>query len=67
MNSKTFYCPIYDGNISEYDCAKISCGAKMGYYFNDGLLPLVPLEAAKSNEERYFEKSIRKASPYLLA
>lgn len=48
MDNKEFFCPLYDGNITQYDCDEITCGLKLGYYINDGLEPLVPLHIAKS-------------------
>ena len=38
------YCPLYEGEITQYDCHEISCGAKNNYIANDGLPPLVPIE-----------------------
>jgi len=46
-----FYCPLYDGNISQYDCDEISCGAKHGWIPNDGLPKLMEIATIKEKKE----------------
>lgn len=50
MDNKEFFCPVYEGNITQYDCDEITCGLKMGYFINDGVPPLVPMATIKSKE-----------------
>lgn len=50
MNNKEFYCPVYEGNITQYDCDEITCGLKMGYFINDGIPPLLSMATIKSKE-----------------
>lgn len=47
MNNKEFFCPIYERNITQYDCDEITCGLKTGYFINDGLAPLVSIGTIK--------------------
>lgn len=46
-----FFCPLYDGNISQYDCDKISDCAKHGWMPNDGLPKLIDVETIKEKRE----------------
>ena len=46
-----FFCPLYDGNISQYDCDEISCGAKHGWIPNDGLPKLMDIEVIRKKRE----------------
>lgn len=50
MSNKEFFCPLYEGNITQYDCDEITCGLKMGYLINDGLPPLVSMETINSKK-----------------
>ena len=45
------YCPLYEGEITQYDCHEISCGAKNNYIANDGLPPLVPIEEIRKKRQ----------------
>lgn len=47
----TFFCPVFEGEISDYDCGEISCGARNGYYLNDGLPYLMPIETVISRKK----------------
>lgn len=42
--SDDFYCPVYDGYISEYDCCEICCGAIDGRIPNDGIPELMDIK-----------------------
>ncbi len=42
--SDNFYCPVYDGYISEYDCCEICCGAIDGRIPNDGIPELMDIK-----------------------
>ena len=44
-----FFCPMLGDNISQYDCDEITCAASNNYLFNDGVPPLIELEAIKNN------------------
>lgn len=46
-NTKEFFCPVYDGNISQCDCDEISCGAKNGVIPNNELPKLIGIETIK--------------------
>lgn len=46
-----FFCPLYNGNISQYDCDEISYGAKHGWMTNDGLPKLMDIETIKKKQE----------------
>ena len=46
MSEDKFFCPVYNGLVTKYDCNEISFGIKSGFYLNDGLSPLVPIEIA---------------------
>lgn len=46
-----FFCPLHDGNISQYDCDEISHGAKHGWMLNDGLPKLIDIEVIKKKQE----------------
>ena len=46
-----FFCPLYDGNISQYDCYEISYGAKHGWMPNDGLPKLIEIATIKEKQE----------------
>lgn len=48
MSESEFYCPLYDGQITQYDCDEISCGAKSDYLPNDGLPHLLSLNTIRS-------------------
>ena len=50
MDNLKFYCPLYDGKITAYDCDKISCAARYGYLPNDGLPPILPLKVIVSKK-----------------
>lgn len=39
-----YWCPVYEGMISDYDCEEISFGADRGYFVNDGLPFLMDIE-----------------------
>ena len=39
-----YWCPVYEGMISDYDCEEISFGADRGYFVNDGLPFLIDIE-----------------------
>jgi hypothetical protein len=45
------YCPLYEGEITQYDCHEISCGAKTNYIANDGLPPLVSIEKIRTKRQ----------------
>ena len=45
------YCPLYEGEITQYDCHEISCGTKNNYIANDGLPPLVPIEEIRKKRQ----------------
>jgi len=40
-HDEEYYCPVYDGVISTYDCSEVSFAAKHGWIPNDGLPPLM--------------------------
>ena len=42
-----FYCPVYDGRISQYDCDDICCGVKNGWMPNDGIPPIMEMKDIK--------------------
>lgn len=48
FGANNFYCPVYEGMITEYDCSEISCGVSIGYIPNDGLPPLMSLDAIQA-------------------
>ena len=48
QNEVEFYCPVYEGDISQYDCDEISTGIHRGSFVNDGLPFLMELETALS-------------------
>lgn len=45
------FCPLYNGEITEYGCEEISFGAKNGYLVKDGLPPLVAIEEIKKKRD----------------
>ena len=44
MTDKEFYCPLYEGNVSKYDCDEMRYGANNNHLVNDGLPHLMPLK-----------------------
>ncbi len=52
MDTKTFFCPVYEGAINDYDCAEISTGIHLGYYLDDGLPFLMDLTTAEKRKHR---------------
>lgn len=52
QNEVEFYCPVYEGDISQYDCDEISSGIHRGSFVNDGLPFLMELETALSRRHR---------------
>lgn len=52
QNEVEFYCPVYEGDISQYDCDEISTGIHRGSFVNDGLPFLMELETALSRRHR---------------
>lgn len=51
MSDKEFYCSLYEGDISQYDCDELQCGANTGYIPNDGLPPLLPIEVIRAKRQ----------------
>ena len=49
--NEDLFCPLYNGNISQYDCDEISYGAKHGWIPNDGLPKLIDIETIKKKRE----------------
>ena len=50
MAENEFYCPVYEGMVSQYDCDEISYGAEAGRFVNDGLPFLMPIETVVSRK-----------------
>jgi len=50
-NPFTYYCPVFDGQVSEYDCEEISYGAVYGRFVNDGLPYLMSIEDVIDKKE----------------
>lgn len=48
---KSFYCPLYNGKITQYDCDELCCGVKTGYLPNDGLPHLMELSDIRRKRE----------------
>lgn len=46
-----FFCPIYSGNVNQYDCDEISFGVKNGWIPNDGLPLLMDIETILRKRE----------------
>lgn len=46
MSDASFYCPVYEGEISQYDCDEISTGIHRGRFVNDGLPHLMDIRLA---------------------
>ena len=44
MNNKEFYCPLFDGAVTQYDCDELSFGANFRHLINDGLPHLMSIE-----------------------
>lgn len=57
MDEKIF-CPLYKGEIRQYDCDEISFGAKNGYYVNDGLPFLIDIDEVKSKNQFFLSANI---------
>ncbi len=52
MKSQTeFYCPLYDSNITQYDCDEISAAAQIGRLFNDCLPSLISIYQITEKKE----------------
>ncbi len=52
INEVEFYCPVYEGKISQYDCDEISTGIHRGSFINDGIPFLMELDTALSRRRR---------------
>lgn len=52
MNEQAFYCPVFEGKISQYDCNEISTGIFRGSFIDDGLPFLMDLGVALSRRHR---------------
>lgn len=50
-DNNEFFCPIYSGNINQYDCDEISCGVNNGWIPNDGLPFLMDIETILRKRE----------------
>lgn len=48
---KSFYCPLYNGKITQYDCDEFCCCVKTGYLPNDGLPYLMELSDINRKRE----------------
>ena len=51
MAQEKFYCPLYEGEINQYDCDEIQCGANTDYIPNDGLPQLLSIDVIRSKKE----------------
>ena len=51
MENNEFYCPVFEGNITRYDCDELTCGLDLGKFINDGLPPLMSIDALKSKAD----------------
>lgn len=51
MLKDTFFCPLYSGHVSAYDCDEMSFGARHGFLLNDGILSLLPIEQIRTRRE----------------
>lgn len=58
---KSFYCPLYNGKITQYDCDELCCGVKTGYFPNDGLPHLMKLSDISRKRESCIKCSRNKA------
>ena len=52
MSKTAFYCPVYEGEVEEYDCSEISTGIHRGRFVNDGIPFLMDIETALSRKVR---------------
>lgn len=48
---KKFYCPIFQGNITEYDCDETVYAANTGHHLNDGIPYLIDINTINQNRE----------------
>ena len=51
---ESFYCPVYEGYIEDYDCSEISVGIRYERFFNDGIPTLLDIDVAIARKERCF-------------
>ena len=51
-NETTFYCPLYEGDVTQYDCDEICVALTTGRLWNDGLPPVLPLEEIQRRKDR---------------
>ena len=49
MNNNEFYCPLYEGNITEHDCNELCMGANFNHFKNEDLTPLMTIEKIGEN------------------
>lgn len=49
---ENFYCPVYEGDINDYDCDEISTGIHLGYFISDGLPFLMDIKTATRRKLR---------------
>jgi len=52
IQEQEFYCPVFEGKITQYDCDEISTGIFRGRFVDDGLPYLMDLEVALSRRHR---------------
>jgi hypothetical protein len=48
---KKYYCPIFQGNITEYDCDEAVYAASTGHHLNDSIHYLLDIETIIANRE----------------
>jgi hypothetical protein len=46
-----FFCPLYGGEISQYDCDELCCGVNFDYIPNDGLPALLPINIVREKKQ----------------
>ncbi len=54
MGKNVFYCPVYEGQIEEYDCVEISTAIHIGRFIDDGIPFIMSIETALKRKHRCF-------------
>lgn len=61
---KEFYCPLYEGTITQHDCDELCMGVNFNQQFNDGLPPLMRLEQIRAGKEKCIKCQVKKNTNY---
>ena len=64
MCAKQFYCPLYNGEISQYDCDELCLGVNFNKFVNDGLPPLMSIEYIREKREICIRCQVRQNTNY---